>query len=248
MKKTHLALLLPALALLLLVPSLLAQQLSKKWVAELKETDQLLRDHQWEKAEKQGRRTGTDIVNTAGTGEGAAYSLAVVATFRAFAEAGLGHQEDAEWLWDMALNLFPDVAKTNVVVYGPAAAELRKRTLRVVDPKGDLRPQVAGRDGKAETTPGGQTIEHPRIVHQTRPEYPEGLRLLRAEGGVVVATIIGADGRPRQPVVLDTHGAGPALEYVALDSVRQWRFEPGKLDGKPVAVFYVITVNFEVRR
>jgi TonB family protein len=240
MKKTPPSLL-SALALLLLAPSLLAQsQVSQEWLAELKETDQLLHDHQWQKAEKQGRSAGSDIVNSAGTGEGAAYSLAVISTFRAIAEAGLGHQEDAEWFWDMALDLSPDVAKTNIAVYGPAAVELSKRTLRIVDPKGDLRPRIVG--------PDGQPVEHPRIVHQTKPEYPKSLGLLHAEGGVVISTIVGVDGRTRRPVILDAHGAGPALEYAALDSVRQWRFEPAKLDGKPVAVSYVITVNFEVRK
>jgi Gram-negative bacterial TonB protein C-terminal len=29
---------------------------------------------------------------------------------------------------------------------------------------------------------------------------------------------------------------------------RQWRFEPAKLEGKPVKVYYVLTINFTLKR
>ena len=225
------------------------QPLVDKWLAGLRETDQKLRAQQWEAAAKRGRQAGNEIVDLAGTGESPAYSLAVAAVFRAIAEAGLGHQDDAEWLWDSALNLFPDIAKTSVAPYGPAAAELRKRTLRTARADGDptLRPAGGGEGGVALDAKG-KDIVPPRIVRQPRPDYPKALRLLEAGGAVVVSSIIGSDGRPRQPVVLDAQGGGPALKYVALDTLRQWRFEPAKLDGKPVPVYYVITVNFQVKK
>lgn len=224
------------------------QPLVDKWLAGLRETDQKLRAQQWEAAAKRGRQAGDEIVDLAGTGESPAYSLAVAAVFRAIAEAGLGHQEDAEWLWDSALNLFPDIAKTSVAPYGPAAAELRKRTLRTVGFDGDpaLRPEAG--EGEVVLNPKGRNIEPPRIARQPRPDYPKALRLLEAGGAVAVSSVIGSDGRPRQPVVLDAHGGGPALKYVALDTLRQWRFEPAKQDGKPVAVYYVLTVNFAVKK
>ncbi len=223
------------------------QPLVDKWLAGLRETDQKLRAQQWEAAAKRGRKAGDEIVDLAGTGESPAYSLAVAAVFRAIAEAGLGHQDDAEWLWDSALNLFPDIAKTSVAPYGPAAAELRKRTLRTVGFDSDpaLRP---GGEGEVVLNPRGKNIAPPRIIRQPKPDYPKALRLLESGGAVVVSSIIGSDGRPRQPVVLDAHGGGPALKYVALDTLRQWRFEPAKLDGKPVAVYYVLTVNFKVQK
>jgi hypothetical protein len=247
--KLHIRIVISVLVLASALPLLAQTRLIDKWLGGLKETDQYLRAQQWEKAAKRGRQAGADIVDHAGTGASPAYSLAVAAVFRAIAEAGLGHQDDAEWLWDSALNLFPDVAKTSLEPYGPAAAELRKRTLRPVAFDGDPRMRVVGKEGEeVEVNPHGLNIEHPRIVHQTKPEYPTALRLLEAGGAVVVSSIIGTDGRPRQPVVLDTQGGGPAMKYVALDTLRQWRFEPAKLDGKPVAVFYVLTVNFKVSK
>lgn len=224
------------------------EPLKDKWLAALKETDQMLRAHQWEAAAKRGRKAGEEIVDLAGTGDSPAYSLAVVDVFRAIAEAELGHQEDAEWLWESALNLFPDVAKTDLSPYGDKALELRRLTLRDPNQKmeRELLERLNGKDGEAVFNPENKNVKPPRIVHEVRPDYPKALRLLDAQGRVVVSSIIGKDGRPRRPVVVDSQGGGASMRYVALDTVRQWRFEPAKLDGQPVAVYYVLTVNFKI--
>jgi TonB family protein len=224
------------------------EPLRDKWLAALKETDQMLRAHQWEAAAKQGRKAGEEIVDLAGAGDSPAYSLAVVDVFRAIAEAELGHQEDAEWLWESALNLFPDVAKTDLSPYGKKALELRRLTLR--DPNRKMERQLLdrmqGKDGEEVFSPADESMEPPRIVHEARPDYPKALRLLLSQGKVVVSSVIGKDGRPRQPVIVDSQGGGASMRYVALDTVRQWRFEPAKRDGQPVAVYYVLTINFKI--
>jgi outer membrane biosynthesis protein TonB len=38
------------------------------------------------------------------------------------------------------------------------------------------------------------------------------------------------------------------LSESAVKSVKTWTFSPATLDGKPVKVYYVITINFEVTR
>ncbi len=225
------------------------EPLKDKWLAGLKETDQKLRAHEWEAAAKRGRQAGEQIVDLAGTGESPAYSLAVAYVFRAIAEAKLGHQDDAEWFWDSALNLFPEVAKTSLSPYGGKALALRQRTLRALDKEkipAELRRE--GEEGEKEVNLDPKNVERPRIVHQVRPEFPEALQLLGVEGWVVVASVIGEDGRPRQPVILDAKGGGAGMKYVALDTLRQWRFEPAKLDGKPVAVNYILNVSFKQRK
>lgn len=186
-----------------------------------------------------------EIVDGAGTGDGAAYSLAVASAFRAIAEAGLGRKEDSAWHWDMALNLYPDLAKTDVSPYGPAASELQARRLRTIHdpaPEGQTVREVAGGKwlGEGAVTP-------PRIVKNPYPEFPEGLRRMHAPGLLTVEIIIGPDGRPRDPLTLGLQGGGPAMKFVALDALRDWRFEPALIDGKPVTVYYVLRVNFDIR-
>lgn len=217
------------------LPLLAQRSLSAWWLADLKQADQNLRSQEWKQAGKRARRVAVEMVDNVGTGSEAAHSLAVVTAILAIAEAGLGHQEDAEWLWDSALNLDSGIAQTDVSGYGPAAADLRKRSLR-------------SKEAEDKVTAEHKEVEAPRIIHQTKPDYPEALRRLGVGGDVAVSAIIGTDGRPRQPLIVDAHGGGPALKYLALDTVRKWRFEPAKLNGQPVKVYYVLTINFHVRK
>jgi hypothetical protein len=112
-----------------------------KWRAGLKEVDQKLRAQQWEAAGKQAHKVADQIVEGAGSGEGASYSLAVVSAFQAIAEAGQGHEDAADWYWATALNLFPDIAKTDLKPYGPTAAGLRARQVRFNRPTRKMAPR-----------------------------------------------------------------------------------------------------------
>jgi TonB family protein len=233
--KAHLRTTTLLLALTATAPLLAQSFLPARWRADLKQADKQLRAQQWQDAGKKARRVVNEMVDNVGTRIEAAHSLAVATAVVAIAEAGLGHTDEAEWLWDSALNLDPTIARADVSGYGPAAAELSKRSLRT---------KAKEEEGTLEEH---KEVEAPRIIHQTKPDYPEALRRLGVGGDVVVSVIIETDGRPRQPLIVDAHEGGPALKYLALDTLRQWRFEPAKLDGKPVRVYYVLTVNFRVR-
>jgi outer membrane biosynthesis protein TonB len=37
------------------------------------------------------------------------------------------------------------------------------------------------------------------------------------------------------------------LDQAAVDAVQEYRFRPATRDGEPVAVYYVLTVNFALR-
>lgn len=236
-----------AIPLLLLACALpaLADGPAGKWRAALKEVDQKLRAQQWEEAGEQARKVARMIVEGAGTGEGASYSLAVVSAFQAIAEAGQGHEDEADWYWTTALNLYPEISKTDLKPYGPAASGLKARQVRFTD-TGSKKPAIP-EDG---TVPQelAKDVERPKVLRQVKPEFPEGLREMRVAGDIKVETILGEDGVPRHPLVLTLGNKMPAMKYVVLDSLREWRFEPARLEGKPVKVYYVITVNFSLRR
>ncbi len=44
-----------------------------------------------------------------------------------------------------------------------------------------------------------------------------------------------------------TKGLGYGLDEAAVAAVEQWKFIPGKKDGKPVSVMTSILVNFSLR-
>jgi protein TonB len=37
------------------------------------------------------------------------------------------------------------------------------------------------------------------------------------------------------------------LEEAAVDAIKQWRFKPATLNGRPVTVYYNLTVNFKLQ-
>ncbi len=53
-----------------------------------------------------------------------------------------------------------------------------------------------------------------------------------------------ADGKPRDVKVARSLGLG--LDEKAIEAVNQWKFEPAKKDGKPVAVAINVEVTFRL--
>ncbi|MGB9121273.1 MAG: TonB family protein [Candidatus Angelobacter sp.] len=76
------------------------------------------------------------------------------------------------------------------------------------------------------------------------PEFSEEARRAKYEGTVVLAAVIGPDGRPRNIRVV--HSLGMGLDQKAVERVKSWLFEPGKKNGTPVAVAMNIEVGFHL--
>ncbi len=88
-------------------------------------------------------------------------------------------------------------------------------------------------------------IKPPVRVFAPDPVYPEAARQARIEGVVVLQAVIDTVGQVVQLRVLK--GLPSGLSESALDAVRQWRFRPATLEGRPVAVRYLVTVSFSVQ-
>lgn len=81
------------------------------------------------------------------------------------------------------------------------------------------------------------------LLQPIRPVYPRIAVLARAEGAVVVEAIISKTGAIVSAHVL----SGPAmLRQAALDAVAGARYAPYKLNGEPVDVETMITINFRL--
>jgi len=85
-------------------------------------------------------------------------------------------------------------------------------------------------------------ITEPRAIHKPNPKYPEEARKAGVTGVVVIDAEISAEGRVVNMKVLRT--ADEVFVQPTLDALSQWEFEPATLDGKPVAVYYVLTVRY----
>jgi protein TonB len=67
----------------------------------------------------------------------------------------------------------------------------------------------------------------------------------KVQGEVVIECVVKADGTVGDTkIVKSLH---PDLHKAALDAASQWRFEPGRRDGTPVAVLVTISMAFTMK-
>jgi TonB family protein len=93
--------------------------------------------------------------------------------------------------------------------------------------------------------PMGIRVSYPRLVSKVEPSYTEEARESRLSGLVLVSLEVGRDGKPQNMKVV--RGLGHGLDEKAIESVRQWYFDPGMADGVPVAVGpLTVAVNFRL--
>jgi protein TonB len=65
------------------------------------------------------------------------------------------------------------------------------------------------------------------------------------QGTVIVEAIIDKSGAVTAVRVLKPLPMG--LDNAAAEAVKKWRFKPATLNGRPVAVYFVLTVNFQLQ-
>lgn len=88
-------------------------------------------------------------------------------------------------------------------------------------------------------------IRHPRKINETPPQYTEEARKEGVQGLVILQALINEQGLVEDVEVVQRLPLG--LTEAAIESLRQWTFEPATLDGEPVAVFYNLTFNFRLQ-
>ncbi len=90
----------------------------------------------------------------------------------------------------------------------------------------------------------GGDVTRPKKVSGPPPVYTEVARKARVQGVVIIETLIDEHGDVTNTRVIK--GLPMGLEEAAVEAVRAWKFEPATLGGRPVPVYYVLTVNFTV--
>jgi len=99
-----------------------------------------------------------------------------------------------------------------------------------------------GIGGGAYRVGGG--VSAPRALFAPDPEYSEEARKAKWQGTVVLWVVVGPDGRAHDIRVQRSLGMG--LDEKAVEAVKQWKFDPAKKDGQPVAVQINVEVNFRL--
>jgi TonB family protein len=79
------------------------------------------------------------------------------------------------------------------------------------------------------------------------PRYPEFARKHKLEGKVYLRATVERDGTVSDLCIRRSTPQGVGFEEAALDAVRDWRYEPGTFNGKPVPIELKIIVDFTMQ-
>ncbi|HXU12409.1 MAG TPA: energy transducer TonB [Candidatus Binatia bacterium] len=110
-----------------------------------------------------------------------------------------------------------------------------------------------GLDGPGEDGPFGPStpgLIPPRIIPSSRalPQYPAAARRAGLLGTVILMIVVDADGSVGQIEVLRSPDQRWGFDLSAIDAVKQWRYEPALMNGKAVAAYITVMVEFTLSR
>ena len=116
------------------------------------------------------------------------------------------------------------VTQNGKVIYrSPPAEEQNASPRPAFDPSGD--------------------ISATRLIHRVEPEYPVDARDKHVQGIVTLDVQIAGNGAVRSVAVVE---GNPVLGEAAIEAVRQWRYRPYSVDGRPVEMQTRVTIRFSL--
>jgi TonB family protein len=87
-------------------------------------------------------------------------------------------------------------------------------------------------------------ISWPKLVKRVQAQYDDSARAAKIEGMVKLLAVISKDGKVRDIIIKE--GLDTRLDAKAIAAVKQWEFEPARLNGKPVSFRVELQVNFRL--
>jgi len=139
--------------------------------------------------------------------------------------------------------VFPEVANgggytTEFLLFGRSDGQSTSGKVRFINYDGSLPLSL----NCPALQDAGSTFPEP--IRQVNPQYTDAARQARVSGTVVMQATVLEDGSVSVNRLLQTIGYG--LDENAQSAIAQWRFCPGTLDGRPIAVTLTIEVSFRI--
>ena len=104
-----------------------------------------------------------------------------------------------------------------------------------------------GHGGSGKTTSRGDiSLATPRYRDNSRPAYPHLAQARGYEGTVLLSVEVLSNGRVGRARVKSSSGY-VLLDQSALETMKQWSFEPGKKKGLPVAMWVDVPIRFALQ-
>jgi protein TonB len=96
----------------------------------------------------------------------------------------------------------------------------------------------------AASLPIGGDVKQAKLIFSVPPAYPTLAKNQHVSGNVLVDALIDANGRVTTMKVV----SGPTLLHqAAMDALKQWKYQPASLDGKPVPMHLTVTIQFRLQ-
>jgi TonB family protein len=92
--------------------------------------------------------------------------------------------------------------------------------------------------------PIGGDVKSAKLISSVSPVYPILAKNQHVSGDVRIDALIDANGRVTTMKAI----SGPTLLHqAAMDALRQWKYQPAALDGKPVPMHLTVTLQFRLQ-
>jgi TonB family protein len=106
-----------------------------------------------------------------------------------------------------------------------------------------------------EYGPQDHEVVRPKVIYAPDPEFSDKARKKKLGGVCVFSVLIDAQGNPQDLQLVKSaadgvnqkqRSAAQSLDQKGMEAVRQYRFQPATLHGKPVPYRVMIEVNFRI--
>ena len=87
--------------------------------------------------------------------------------------------------------------------------------------------------------------QQPRLINRVEPRYPEELVKAGVEGKIVVEAATDTEGNIIEVKVID---GNPLLDPLAVEAIKQWKYEPFIIDGVKKPVKFTVIVKFNLKK
>src|SRR5436190_5954166 len=94
---------------------------------------------------------------------------------------------------------------------------------------------------------GRDPVTAPRLLNNVKPTYTAEAMRHRIQGRVRMRAVVEPDGSVSSAEVIESLDAQYGIDQMAVDSLKQWRFQPGTLNGTPVRVAITVDMAFTLR-
>ena len=93
----------------------------------------------------------------------------------------------------------------------------------------------------------GEGVKLPKVVHEVKPEYTREAMEAGIQGRLSLQAVVLESGLVGDVEIVDSLDTVYGLDEQAVKAIRQWQFEPGTKDGKPVAVQVEVEFTFKLK-